>query len=162
MFQIIPGEIKLLPMQFYNVFRATKKEIRLNLDFDPLFLDAPITPTRALIYSGVLIVLAFVLSSLFGATTLMLPLALSLILIGLLMISVKTHLLLQLFGFLFMENGVVLLPTALKIEVPFIADTVAFFDVLILIIVAVLLAFKVRGTLGNLDTKYLDELIEKR
>lgn len=162
MFQIIPGEVKLLPMQFYNLFRTTKKEIRLNLDFDPLFIGSSVSPTRALIYSGVLIVLAFVLSSIFGGTTLMLPLALSLILIGMLIIAVKTHLLLQLFGFLFMENGVVLLPIALEIKVPFIAETVAFFDVLILIIIAVLLAFKVRGTLGTLDTKELDELIEKR
>jgi formate hydrogenlyase subunit 4/hydrogenase-4 membrane subunit HyfE len=162
LFRLMPGELKLLSTRFYTVFRATKEGLRLNLDFDPLFMSAPVSPARALMYSGVLIVLAFVLSSILGGSTLMLPLVLSLILIGMLIIAVKTHLLLQLLGFLLMENGVVLLPTALPIQVPFVGDAVALFDVVVLIIVAALLALKVRGTVGTLDTKELDELIEKR
>ncbi len=162
LFRVMPGEVKLLPMRFYNVFKATKEELRLNLDFDPLFMGAPVSTPRALIYSCVLIVLAFVLSSILGGTTLMLPLVLSLILVGMLIIAVKPNLLLQLIGFLLMENGAVLLPTALPIQVPFVGEAVALFDVLMLTIVAVLLALKIRGTVGTLDTKELDELIEKR
>ncbi len=162
LFRVMPGEVKLLPTRFYNVFRATKEDLRLNLDFDPLFTGSYVTPARILAYSGILIVLAFLLSSILGGTTIMLPLVLSLILIGMLIIAVKTNLLLQLLGFLLMENGVVLLPIALPIQLPFVSDAVALFDVVILIIVAMLLALKIRGTVGTLDTKELDELIEKR
>ncbi len=161
LFRLMPGEIKLLPIQFYNVFHSTKEDLRLKLDFDPLFMGADTSPSRALMYSGVLIVLAFALSSIFGSNNILLPLALSLILIGMLIISVKTHLLLQLMGFLMMENGVVLLPTALPLQLPFVGDAVALFDVVVLVIVAVLLAFKIRTTVGSLDTKNLDDLIEK-
>jgi len=162
LFRVMPGEVKLLPTRFYNVFRSTKEELRLNLDFDPLFTGTQVSPARILAYSGILIVLAFLLSSILGGTTVMLPLVLSLILIGMLIIAVKTNLLLQLLGFLLMENGVVLLPIALPIQLPFVSDAVALFDVVILIIVAMLLALKIRGTVGTLDTKDLDELIEKR
>ncbi len=162
LFRVMPGEVKLLPMRFYNVFKATKADLRLNLDFDPLFMGAPVSTARALIYSCVLIVLAFVLSSVLGGTTLMLPLVISLILVGLLIIAVKPNLLLQLIGFLLMENGAVLLPTALPIQVPFVGEAVALFDVLMLTIVATLLALKIRGTVGTLDTKELDDLIERR
>ncbi|MBI5228304.1 NADH-quinone oxidoreductase subunit H [Candidatus Micrarchaeota archaeon] len=161
LFRLMPGEIKLLPIQFYNVFRSTKEDLRLKLDFDPLFMGSQILPARALMYCGMLIVLAFALSSIFGSTNILLPLALSLILIGMLIIAVKAHLLLQLMGFLLMENGVVLLPTALPIHLPFVGDALALFDVVVLIIVAVLLALKIRATVGTMDTKNLDDLIEK-
>ncbi len=162
LFRTLPGEVKLLPIRFYKIFKASKDELKFNLDFDPLFTSASISITRGLIYAGVLVLLAFVLSSFFGATTLMLPFVLSLILIGMLIIAVKTHLLLQLFGFLLMENGVTLLPYALSIKIPLISDMVALLDIVVLIIIAVLLTLKIQGTLGTLDTKELDELIEKR
>jgi len=162
LFSIMPGEVKLLPMRFYNVFRTMKKELRLNLDFDPLFVAGAMTPVRTLIYSGVLIILAFILSAVFGVGTSMLPLVLSMILVGMLIIAVKTHLLLQLMGFLLMENGVVLLPTALSLKSQFIGEAVTLFDIVVLVIVAILLALKIQKTLGSFDTGKLDELIEKR
>ncbi|MDO8553973.1 MAG: NADH-quinone oxidoreductase subunit H [Candidatus Micrarchaeota archaeon] len=162
LFRTLPGEVKLLPIRFYKVFKESKDELKFNLDFDPLFTIAPISTTRGLIYAGVLVLLAFILSSFFGVTTLVLPFVLSLILIGMLIIAVKTHLLLQLFGFLLMENGVTLLPYALSIKIPIISDMVALLDVVLLIILAVLLTLKIQVKLGTLDTKELDELIEKR
>jgi hydrogenase-4 component E len=108
------------------------------------------------------VLLAFVLSSVLDAGNILLPLVISLILIGMLIIAVKGHLLLQLLGFLLMENGLVLLPTALSIEVPIIGEAVALFDVLVLIFVAILLALKIKNKIGTLDTRELDELIERR
>ena len=162
LFRVMPGEVKLMPVRFYSVFRETKENLRLNLDFDPLFMDTSISPLRGLMFAGILIVLSFWVSSFLGGHSILLPLALSLILIGLLIIAVKTHLLLQLMGFLFMENGVVLLPTALPITLPVVGDAVTLFDVLVLLIVAMLLAIKINGSVGTLDTKGLDELLEKR
>jgi formate hydrogenlyase subunit 4/hydrogenase-4 membrane subunit HyfE len=162
LFRVMPGEVKLLPMRFYSVFRETKVDLRLNLDFDPLFQGATVSPVRGLMFAGILIVLAFWLASVLGGTSILLPLALSLILTGLLIIAVKPHLLLQLMGFLFMENGVVLLPTALMIQLPVVGDAVTLFDVMVLIIVAMLLVVKIRGSVGSLDTTELDALLEKR
>ncbi len=162
LFRTMPGEVKLLSTRFYRIFQATKDNLRMDLDFDPLFVSGSVSTARTLIYAGILILLSFALSFAFGVHNLMLPLVLSLILIGMLIIAVKSHLLLQLLGFLLMENGVVLLPTALSIDIPIMGEIVSMFDVLVLIIVAVLLAIKIRGTLGTMDTKQLDELIEKR
>ena len=123
---------------------------------------APITTSRALAYASVLVVLAFAVSSVLGGTTIMLPLAVSIILIGMLIIASKPHLIMQLLGFLMMENGVVLLPYALHINMPFIGEMVALFDVIILVRITLLLSFKMQETHGTLDTEKLAELVEKR
>ena len=154
--------MKLMPLQFYLRFGKAREKFNLNMGADPLFMDSPLTTSRTLIYATVLIVLAFVISSVLGGTTLMLPLAVSLVLIGMLIIASKNHLLLQLMGFLMMENGVVLIPYALHINMPFIGEVVALFDVLILVRITLLLSLKIRETHGSLDTAKLDELVEKR
>ena len=154
--------IKLMPLQFYLRFGKAREKFKLNMDADPLFMDAPMTTSRALIYAGILIVLAFAISSVLGSTTIMLPLAVSLVLIGMLIIASKTHLLLQLMGFLMMENGVILIPYALHIYMPLIGEVVALFDLVILVRITLLLSLKMRQTHGSLDTKKLVELVEKR
>ncbi len=162
MFRSMPDEMKLMPWKFYLKFGAAKENFKLDLNFDPLFTDAPTSVSRSLIFAAILIGLAFMISPALGGTTLMLPLVVSLILIGMLIIATKTHLLLQLLGFLIMENGVVLLPFALHVQLPFIGEAVAMFDVVILVAVALLLSFKMRSTHGTLDTKMLVELTERR
>ena len=154
--------MKLMPLQFYLRFGEAKKKFKLDLEADPLFMSAPMTTSRALVYAGVLVTLAFAVSSVLGGTTIMLPLAVSLILIGMLIIASKTHLLLQLLGFLMMENGVVLLPYALHVNMPFIGEVVTLFDLVILVRITLLLSFKMKETHGTLDTKHLVELVEKR
>jgi len=154
--------MKLMPLQFYLRFGEAQKKFKLDLEADPLFMSAPMTTSRALVYAGVLVTLAFAVSSVLGGTTIMLPLSVSLILIGMLIIASKTHLLLQLLGFLMMENGVVLLPYALHVNMPFIGEVVTLFDLVILVRITLLLSFKMKETHGTLDTKQLVELAEKR
>ena len=45
---------------------------------------------------------------------------------------------------------------------PVVGDAVTLFDVMVLIIVAMLLVVKIRGSVGSLDTTELDALLEKR
>ncbi|MFA6907378.1 MAG: NADH-quinone oxidoreductase subunit H [Candidatus Micrarchaeia archaeon] len=154
--------MKLMPLKFYIRFGEKRKHSTMDLEADPLFMTAPLTTSRALAYAGVLITLAFAVSSVLGGTTIMLPIAVSLALIGMLIIASKTHLLLQLLGFLMMENGVVLLPYALHINMPFIGEVVTLFDLVILVRITLLLSLKMKETHGTLDTKKLVELAEKR
>jgi len=154
--------ITLMPLQFYLRFKDAKKKFMTDLDADPIFMNAPMTTSRTLFYACVLIVLSFLISSVLGDTTIMLPLTVALILVGMLIIASKTHLLLQLLGFLMMENGVVLLPYALHINLPLLGEVVALFDVVILVRITLLLSFKMKETHGTLDTKKLIELVEKR
>ena len=162
LYQSISFGTKLMPLQFYLRFGEARKKFKLNLEAEPLFMVAPMTTSRALVYASVLVVLAFATSSVLGGTTIMLPFAVSLILIGMLIIASKPHLIMQLLGFLMMENGVVLLPYALHINMPFIGEMVALFDVIILVRITLLLSFKMQETHGTLDTEKLVELVEKR
>ena len=162
LYQSISFGTKLMPLQFYLRFGEARKKFKLNLEAEPIFMVAPMTTSRALVYASVLVVLAFATSSVLGGTTIMLPFAVSLILIGMLIIASKPHLIMQLLGFLMMENGVVLLPYALHINMPFIGEMVALFDVIILVRITLLLSFKMQETHGTLDTEKLVELVEKR
>ncbi len=162
LYQSTAFNVKLMPLQFYRRFKESGKKFMSDLDADPIFMGAPMTTSRALVYAIVLIVLSFLISSLIGNATIMLPLTVALILVGMLIIASKTHLLLQLLGFLMMENGVVLLPYALHVNLPLIGEVVALFDVVILVRITLLLSFKMKETHGSLDTKKLVELVEKR
>lgn len=154
--------IELMPLHFYLRFKGARKKFTTDLNTDPIFMNAPMTTSRALFYAGILIILSFLISSVLGGATVMLPLTVALILVGMLIIASKTHLLLQLLGFLMMENGVVLLPYALHINLPLLGEVVALFDVIILVRITLLLSFKMKETHGSLDTKKLIELVEKR
>ncbi|MDE1798023.1 MAG: NADH-quinone oxidoreductase subunit H, partial [Candidatus Micrarchaeota archaeon] len=162
LFRGMSGEVKIMPLQFYLKFSSIREGFKLDLNFDPLFMSSPMSTSRALIYAGILITIAFVVAPALGSGSLLLPLVISIILLGMLIIASKTHLLLQLLGFLMMENGVVLLPYALHIQMPLIGEAVVLFDVVILVAIALLLSFKMRGTHGTLDTQKLAELTEKR
>ncbi len=162
LYQSTGFNIKLMPLQFYLRFRDAHKKFMTDLDADPIFMHAPMATSRALSYAIILIVLSFLISSVLGGNTIMLPLVIALILIGMLIIASKTHLLLQLLGFLMMENGVVLLPYALHVNMPLLGEVVTLFDLVILVRITLLLSFKMKETHGTLDTKKLMELVEKR
>ena len=162
LYQSTSFNMKLMPLQFYLRFKDAHKKFMTDLDADPIFMGAPMTTSRALVYAIVLIVLSFLISFVLGGTTIMLPLIIALILVGMLIISSKTHLLLQLLGFLMMENGVVLLPYALHVNMPLLGEVVTLFDLVILVRITLLLSFKMKETHGTLDTKKLMELVEKR
>lgn len=162
LYQSTTFNMKLMPLQFYLRFKDSHKKFMTDLDADPIFMNSPMATSRALAYAIVLIVLSFLISSVLGGTTIMLPLVIALILVGMLIIASKTHLLLQLLGFLMMENGVVLLPYALHVNMPLLGEVVTLFDLVILVRITLLLSFKMKETHGTLDTKKLMELVEKR
>lgn len=137
-----------------------KEEFRRMLAFDPVFMThASILSTLAI--SAVLIVLAFIVSTALGATDIMVPITISMILLGVLIIAIKPHVLLQLFGLLIMENGIVLLPTALSLHIPMIAEAATLLDTIVLISVSVALVLQTKEATGTLDSRELDELSER-
>ncbi len=151
----------LTPIGIYRVLRSTPQHLRAMIDMDPMFFDAPIPPTTALVIAILLVAAAFLVSTGFSSN-LLLPLALSIVLVGLLIIATKTHMLLQLLGFLMMENGIVLLPLALGTDLPLITEATTLFDMVVLIIVSVVLVLKIRSVVKTADTAKLAELMEKR
>lgn len=152
----------MMPLNYYLRFGDRGKKAKSAVGSDPLFMASPISTISSLLYASVLVALSFLIAPALGSTSIMLPIVISLILIGMLIIASKSHLILQLLGYLVMENGVVLLPSALHISLPFIGELVALFDVIILVRITLLLSFKMQETHGTLDTKELAELVEKR
>lgn len=151
----------LTPEGITEVLKHTNVKLRTLIDNDPLFIDAPVTTTTALVISVLLISVSFLVGSNL-ISGIALPIALSIILIGLLIISTKTHILLQMLGFLIMENGIVLLPVALGVDIPLISEAITLFDILVLVVVSVVLALKIRSVAKTVDTGELAELTEKR
>lgn len=151
----------LTPEGITDVLKHTNVKLRSLIDIDPLFIDAPVTTTTALVISVLLISVSFLVGSSLTAG-IVLPIALSIILIGLLIISTKTHILLQMLGFLIMENGIVLLPVALGVDIPLISEAITLFDILVLVVVSVVLALKIQSIAKTVDTGELAELNEKR
>ena len=162
LFRSISYGASLMPLNYYLRFGESAKKSKSSLGSDPMFMASQTSTISSLLYASVLVALAFLMAPALGSTSILLPIVISLILIGMLIIASKTHLILQLLGYLIMENGVVLLPTALHINLPFIGELVALFDVIILVRITLLLSFKMQETHGTLDTKQLAELVEKR
>ncbi len=130
------------------------------VDFDSIATSAPVRTPGALLSALALVLVAFSLSYVFQAESIILPIALSIIFVGLLFIAVKSHVLLQLLGLLVLENGLVLLPHAFSIEVPLIGAIAALFDTLVLAVVAIVLSFKVKAAIESLDSQKLDSMRE--
>ena len=60
-----------------------------------------------------------------------------------------------------MENGIVLLPVALGVDIPLISEAITLFDILVLVVVSVVLALKIQSIAKTVDTGELAELNEK-
>lgn len=137
-----------------------KEEFQRMLAYDPVFMTHASILTTLVMAAG-LIMISFIVSAAFGVSDVMVPVDISLILIGVLIIAIKPHVLLQLFGLLILENGIVLLPSALSLEVPLLAEAATLLDTVVLITVAVALVLKTREMAGTLDSRELDELAER-
>ena len=72
----------LTPEGITDVLKHTNVKLRSLIDIDPLFIDAPVTTTTALVISVLLISVSFLVGSSLTAG-IVLPIALSIILIGL-------------------------------------------------------------------------------
>lgn len=154
-------KVAVVPWLLYKSFLAVAGESKVLLNADPLYVKAPISTSQALVVAGLLILLSFLLAPFLGANSVLLPVAIAVILTGGLVVSSKSHVLLQLMGFLLLENGLVLLPLALSVELPLVGEATALFDTLTLIIVALVLVFKINTVIDSLDSEELDQLTEK-
>lgn len=155
-------KVIILPLLLIRAFSALQKDSKNIINVDPIFLGSPLSVSKSLILSGFLIALSYSITAVLGVHNPLLPVAFSIILIGGLIIATKTHVLLQAMGFLIMENGIVLLPTALSLQIPFFSEIATLFDVLTLVVVALVLAFKINDAIGGLDSRNLDQLLEEQ
>ncbi|VVB57877.1 NADH dehydrogenase [Candidatus Anstonella stagnisolia] len=152
----------IVPILLLKAFNGLKGESKDILNTDPVFMGSPVGISGSFVLCAVLIALSYAIAPVLGIHNQMLPAALSIILIGCLIIATKPHVMLQLMGFLILENGLVLLPTALLVQVPIIGEIIALFDTLTLVAVALVLMFKINAMAESLDIAQLSQLREER
>lgn len=155
-------KLVIVPWLLWRVLKTLSGESKMFLNIDPIYDAAPITSTFAVMLSALLVFFAFVMTPVLGIKTLLLPVAMSIVLVGGLIISLKTHVLLQLMGFLMLENGLVLLPTALGLNIPLLGEITVLFDTVMLLVTAIMLAFKIRGSMDSLNVENLNSLTERK
>jgi hydrogenase-4 component E len=92
-----------------------------------------------------------------SATTAVLPVALTVVLIGLLALATRRRALSQMVGLLLLDNGITAIAFLATAGVPVIVELGVSFDVLLVVLVLQLLTVRLRTTFGSTD---LDELRE--
>jgi len=155
-------KLVLVPWLLLKAFDRLRGESKSVLDSDPVFMGSPVGISGTFVLCGVLIILSYSIAPILGIHNQMLPAAFSIILIGSLIIATKSHVMLQLMGFLILENGLVLLPTALAVQIPILGEIVTLFDTMTLVVVALLLMFKISSMAESLDIANLSQLREDR
>ncbi len=148
----------LLLFSYRDILKKSKDKLRA----DPISLASSLSTSKALLLCGVLILFSYSISSLLGIHDSLLPVALSIIFIGAFIIAIKSHIFLQMLGFLILENGLVLMPVALSLHVPLLGELVAFIDTLILVAVSLFLASKIQDVHENLDSVKLNRMFEAK
>jgi len=152
----------VVPLLLLKAFDGLRSESKDTLNTDPVFMGSPVGISGSFVLCGVLMMLSHAIAPILGIHNQMLPAAFSIILIGCLIIATKSHVMLQLMGFLILENGLVLLPTALAVQVPIIGEIIALFDTLTLVAVALVLMFKISAMAESPYTANLEQLREER
>ncbi len=155
-------KVFLVPWLLLRSFHALEFETALKPRHDPIFFTAPLSTQKSLLVCGALIFMSYTVSSILGVHNSLLPVAFSTILIGAFIIAIKSHVYLQMVGFLIMENGLVLLPVALNLSVPILGELVAFIDTLTLVAVSLFLASKINDVNKSLDSLQLNRMIETK
>ncbi len=155
-------KVILVPWLLLRSFRQMEKESVGKPHPDPIFLASPLSTPKALLVCSVLIVMSYSISTILGVHSALLPVAFSIILIGAFIIAIKSHIFLQMLGFLILENGLVLLPVALSLRVPLLGELVAFIDTMILVAVSLFLASKIQDVHESLDSVRLSQMIETK
>jgi hydrogenase-4 component E len=84
--------------------------------------------------------------------------ALSLTLIGLLMIMTRQQAIMQIIGLITMENGLYLLGLSVTKGLPLIIELGIFFDVLVVVVVLVILTYRLKVSFMSTDTSVLKKL----
>lgn len=119
----------------------------------------------SLLVSGLMIILAYyitepLLSSIETVERNCLALSMSIILIGLLVMSTRRKAITETVGLLMMENGLFLGAIALSHGMPLIVELGAFFDVMVSIIIVGIFAYRINRSFNSVDTSFLRRLRE--
>ncbi len=89
-----------------------------------------------------------------------LAISMSMILIGLLMMSTRRKAITETIGLLMMENGLFLGAIALSHGMPLIVEIAAFFDVMVAVIIIGIFAYRINKSFNSVDTSFLRRLRE--
>ena len=119
----------------------------------------------SLLASGLMIILSYyitepLLSSIETVERNCLALSVSIILIGLLMMSTRRKASTETVGLLMMENGLFLGAIALSHGMPLIVEIGAFFDVMVAVIIIGIFAYRINRSFNSVDTSFLRRLRE--
>lgn len=119
----------------------------------------------SLLASGLLIILSYyitepLLTSIETVERNCLALSVSIILIGLLMMSTRRKAITETVGLLMMENGLFLGALALSHGMPLIVEIGAFFDVMVAVIIIGIFAYRINRSFDSVDTSFLRRLRE--
>ena len=119
----------------------------------------------SLLASGLMIILSYYitepqLSSIETVDRNCLALSVSIILIGLLMMSTRRKAITETVGLLMMENGLFLGAIALSHGMPLIVEIGAFFDVMVAVIIIGIFAYRINRSFNSVDTSFLRRLRE--
>ena len=119
----------------------------------------------SLLASGLMIILSSyitepLLSSIEIVERNCLALSVSIILIGLLMMSTRRKAITETVGLLMMENGLFLGAIALSHGMPLIVEIGAFFDVMVAVIIIGIFAYRINRSFNSVDTSFLRRLRE--
>lgn len=122
-----------------------------------------INVTASLILAGLLVVLAYAITRPLVLVSDLptrggLPLAMSLVLVGLFVIITRKKALTQIVGFLVMENGITLLAALGTFGVPLIIELGVFLDVLMGFLVMQVFVYQIHYTFESIDVDQLSEL----
>jgi hydrogenase-4 component E len=134
---------------------------RINVESDPgTFLAAPLAMHLSIILMGGSYLLASQLPGLmtdgdsrFGATA-----AMSLLFTGILLMLTRKFALSQIIGFLILENGIYLFALTQTQGMPMIVEMGILLDVLVGVMIAGLLTFRIKKSFEHIDVSQLTEL----
>lgn len=121
--------------------------------------------TYSILLSTFIVLFSFYITSgifLNGAflTQKLLPIGISIIFIGIFLMIARKKALIQIIGFLTLENGIVLSATSTVKGLPTIVEIGVFFDVFVGALMAGILLYHIKDTFDSLDTTKLSDLKE--
>ena len=126
-------------------------------------VDIPVGIRTSLLICGMLVVLSYYVAQPFIAAfesplARLLPIAMSVLLIGFFLMVSRRTAIMQLLGLLIMENGIFLTAMSVTYGMPLIVELGIFFDVLIATLIIGLMVFRINSTFDSIDTAHLRSL----
>ena len=147
-------KVAAIPYILYRVIR------RINVRRETC---AFIGTKTSLVLAGMLVILSFgvtprVLGSGHSAAGNALPVAVSLLLLGLFVMITRKLAVMQIVGLLMMENGLFLAGVGTTYGMPLVVELGIFLDILVGVLIMGVLSFKINSTFDSIDTYQLKKL----